>query len=111
VARGKWILVEMHQQRGLNNSQRVELPWERHQVGLELVQIDVEGTIESERAGDGGDDLRDKSVQVCEIRRVDTQISSADVVDGLVIDHEGTVDVLEGGVGGEDRVVWLDDGG
>ena len=27
----------------------------------------------------------------------------------LVIDHEGTVDVLEGGVGGEDSVVRLDD--
>ena len=28
------------------------------QVGLELVQIDVEGAIESERGGDGGDDWR-----------------------------------------------------
>lgn len=26
------------------------------QVGLELVQVDVEGTVESERGGDGGDD-------------------------------------------------------
>ena len=33
---------------------------------------------------------------------------SADVVDGLVVHHEGAVGVLEGGVGREDRVVRLD---
>ena len=39
------------------------------------------------------------------------EISPADVVDGLIVDHEGTVGVLKGGVSGEDGVVWLDDGG
>lgn len=28
----------------------------RHQVGLELVQINVERTVEAERCGNGGDD-------------------------------------------------------
>jgi len=37
------------------------------------------------------------------------QIAAADLVDGLVVDHESAVGVLEGGVRGEDRVVWLDD--
>ena len=36
----------------------------RNQVGLELVQVDVEGTIESERRGDGADNLGDKTVKV-----------------------------------------------
>ena len=36
----------------------------RNQVGLELVQIDVEGTIESERRGNGADNLGDETVQV-----------------------------------------------
>merc|ERR1711865_333420 len=35
-----------------------------HQVGLELGDVNVEGTIESERSGQGGDHLRDKTVQV-----------------------------------------------
>jgi hypothetical protein len=40
--------------------------WVWNQVGLELVQINVQGTIETERAGDGRDDLSDESVQVLE---------------------------------------------
>ena len=31
----------------------------------------------------------------------------ADIVDGLVVNHEGTVGVFQGGVGGEDGIVWL----
>jgi len=82
-----------------------------HQVGLELGQIDVEGTIESERGGDGTDDLSDQSVQVGVGGSLDVQVSSADIVDGLVIDHESAIGVLQGGVGGQDGVVWLNDGG
>jgi len=82
-----------------------------HQVGLELSKIDVEGAIESERGGDRGDDLADETVQVGISRSLDIEVSSADVVDSLVVDHEGAVGVLEGGMGGEDGVVGLDDGG
>ncbi len=52
--------------------------------------------------------LSDQAVQVLIVRALKTQVSSADVVDRLVIDHEGTVRVLKGGVGGKNRVVWLD---
>jgi len=52
--------------------------------------------------------LSDESVQVLVVGSLDTEISSADVVDGLVVDHEGAVRVLEGCVCGEDGVVWLD---
>ena len=41
-------------------------------------------------------------------RSFDVQVFPADVVDGLVVHHEGAVGVLEGGVGREDRVVRLD---
>ena len=75
------------------------------QVGLELGKIDVEGTVESEGGGDRGDDLADESVQVGVGGSLDVEVSSTDVVDGLVVHHEGTVGVLEGGVGGEDGVV------
>ena len=35
-----------------------------HQVGLELRQVDVQGSVEAQRGGDGGHDLADESVEV-----------------------------------------------
>lgn len=103
------------------------------QVGLELVEVDVEGAVEAERGGNGRDNwwwwlvgrevemqyskeikirtLGNKTVQVLVVGALNAQVPSANVVDGLVVDHEGTVGVLERGVGGEDRVVGLDDRG
>ncbi len=40
-----------------------------------------------------------------------TKVAATDVIDGLVVDHEATVGVLEGGVSGENGVVWLDNRG
>ena len=84
--------------------------WVWHQVGLELGQIDVEGTIETQRGRDGADNLGNQTVQVSVGGTLDVQVATADVVDGLVVDHEGAVGVLKGGVGCQDRVVWLNDG-
>merc|ERR1711959_506822 len=85
--------------------------WVGYQVGLELSNINVEGAIESERSGQGGDHLRDETVQVGVGGALDVEAATADVVDGLVVKHDGDVSVLEEGVGGEHGVVWLDDGG
>merc|ERR1712013_367366 len=82
-----------------------------HQVGLELGKINIESTIESQRSSDGRHNLTNKPVQVGVCWSFDVQISTTDVVDGFVVDHEGTVGVLEGGVRGQDRVVGLDNGG
>ena len=82
-----------------------------HQVSLELSDIDVEGTVESEGSGQGGDNLGNESVQVGVGGSLDVEISAADIVDGLVVEHDGDVGVLEEGVGGEDGVVGLNDGG
>merc|ERR1712172_307681 len=38
---------------------------------------------------------------------LDVQVTAADVVDGLIVHHEGTVGVLQSGVGGQDGVVGL----
>ena len=86
-------------------------PWVGDQVGLELGKIDVESTVEPERGGDGGDDLTDEPVEVGVGWSLDVEVPSADVVDGLVVDHEGAVGVLQGGVGGQDSVIGLDHGG
>ena len=44
-------------------------------------------------------------------RALDVQVTAADVVDGLVVDHEGAVGVLQGGVSGQDGVVGLNHSG
>merc|ERR1711981_1013914 len=80
------------------------------EVGLELGDIDVEGTIESEGGSQGGDDLGDQSVEVGVGGSLDVEGSSADIVDGLVVKHDGDVSMLEEGVSREDGVVGLNDG-
>jgi len=85
--------------------------WVWHQVGLELSDIDVEGTIESEGGGQGGDDLGDESVEIGVGGSLNVEVSSADVIDGLVIDHNSNIGMLEEGVGREDGVVGLNNGG
>ena len=81
------------------------------QVGLELGDIDVQGTIETEGGGQGGDHLSDESVKVGVGGSLDIEVAAADIVDGLVVEHDSDVGVLEEGVGGEHGVVGLDDRG
>ena len=61
---------------------------EGDQVGLELVQVDVQGTVESEGSGDGRDNLGNQTVEVGEAGGRDIQVFLADVIDGLVVDHK-----------------------
>lgn len=81
-----------------------------HQVRLELVQVDVESTIKSQRRGNGADDLGDEAVQVLVAGTRDIQVALADIVDSFVVNQESAVRVLDSAVGGEDGVVRLDDG-
>jgi hypothetical protein len=67
----------------------------RHQVGLELRQIDVQGTIEAQRGSEGRHDLCDEAVEVGVGRALDVQVAAADVIQGLVIQTEGAVSVLQ----------------
>ena len=101
---------------------------ERDQIRLELVKIDIQGTIKTKRGGNRRDNLRDQPVEVGEARRGNSKPLLADIVDSFVINlrkryehiscglehadayHERAVRVLEGGVGGKDGVVWLDNG-
>ena len=82
-----------------------------NEVGLELGEVDVEGTVKAEGGSDGADDLSNDAVEIGVSGSLDAETLTADVVDGFVVNHEGNVGVLEGGVGGEDGVVGLDDGG
>ena len=73
--------------------------WVWHQVGLELSNIDVEGTVESEGGGQRGDNLGNESVQVGVGWSLDIEVSSADIIDGFVIEDNGDIGVLKEGVG------------
>ena len=75
--------------------------WVWHQVGLEFSDINIEGTVESEGGSQGGDNLSDESVQVGVGWSLDIEVSSADIINGFVIDHDGDISVLEETVGGE----------
>lgn len=81
------------------------------QVGLELVEVDIERAIEPQGRGDGADDLGNQAVQVLVARAGDVQVATADVVDSLVVDEEGAVGVLDRAVGRQDGIVGLNDGG
>jgi hypothetical protein len=85
--------------------------WIWHKVSLEFGDINVKGTIESEGSGKGGDDLGNESVQVGVGWSLDIEVSSADIINGFVINHDSNVGVLKEGMSGEDGVVWLNNSG
>merc|ERR1719510_2860581 len=91
---------------GIGDQREVD-PGVGHQVGLELSQVHVEGSIKSQGGGDGGHDLANKSVEVGVGRSVNIQVTPADVVDCLIVNHEGTVRMLQGCMSSQDSIVGL----
>jgi len=64
---------------------------ERHQVGLELVDVHVERSREPQRRGDGRHHLADDAVQVVVHGPLNVQLAGADVVYRLVVHNERAV--------------------
>merc|ERR1719310_1359707 len=78
---------------------------------LRFVYVDVERAVEAERRRERRDDLGDQAVQVRVRGALDVEVAAADVVEGLVVDHERDVGVLEERVRREHAIVRLDDRG
>jgi hypothetical protein len=55
------------------------------EVGLELGDVNVEGTIEPEGGGEGRDDLGDETVEVGVGGALNVEVPAADVVEGLFV--------------------------
>ena len=55
--------------------------------------------------------MGDETVQVLVVGTFDSEVASADVVDGLVVHHETAVRMLQCSMGCEDGVVWFDNSG
>ena len=85
--------------------------WIWDQVGLELGDIDIQGTIESEGGSQRGDNLSNESVEVGVGWSLNIKSSSTDIVDSFVVKHDSDISVLEKRVSGEDGVVWLNNSG
>ena len=82
--------------------------WVRDQVGLEFVEVDVEGAIESERSSDRRNDLAEQSVQIFVRGSRNAQVLLADIVDRLIVNHECAVGMFKSSMGGENGIVRLD---
>jgi len=77
----------------------------RDQIGLEFSDVYVQGSIESQRGSQRGNNLSNQSVEVGVSRSFDVQLSSADVINCFVIQHNSHISVFQQGVGGKDTVV------
>ena len=113
-------------------------PGVRHKVSLKLCQINVESPVKAERGRDGGHHLvialsaarmfktisikqneatlllsylAYQPVQVGIAGPLNVEVPPADVVDGLVVNHEGTVGMLQSGMSSEDSIVRLNNSG
>lgn len=84
------------------------LPWIWHQVSLELSEIDIKSTIESQGCCDRGYNLTDKPVEICVGGSFNVKISPADVINSFVVYHEGTVGMFKGRVSGQNGIVGFD---
>merc|ERR1740133_157928 len=82
-----------------------------HEIRLELSDIDIQGTVEAKGGSQRRDNLGDQTVQVRVRRALDVERPAADVIDGLVVKHDGNISVLEESVRREHAIVRLDDGG
>merc|ERR1712029_92023 len=84
--------------RGIGD-QREMNPGVGHQVGLELCKIHIESSVKPERGSDGGHNLTNQTIEIGVGWPLNIEIATTDVVDGLIVNHEGAVGVLQGGVG------------
>jgi len=80
------------------------------QVRLKFVQINVKRTIKPKTRSNRADDLRDQAVEVLITGTRNIQITTADIIDRLIIDQKGTVRVFDRTMGRKDSIVRLDDG-
>ena len=78
-----------------------------HQVGLELVQINIESPVKPKRSCDRRYDLSSQPVEIDIGGTVNLEVVPAQIIDGLVVHQEGDVAVVKGGVRVQEGVVGL----
>jgi hypothetical protein len=108
---GKLLVVSLlsRDDRSIRGKHEVN-SWVWDKVGLELSNIDVKSTIKTKGSSKRRNNLTNKSVKIGVGWSLNIKGSSAHIVEGLVIQTESTVSVLEKGMGRKYVVVWLDNG-
>merc|ERR1719204_2751425 len=82
-------------------------PWERHQVRLEFTEVHIKLAVETKRCGHRRYYLSDNDVELGVRRTVHIELLLADGVDGLVIQHNRHLSVIEQPMRGKHGVVGL----
>lgn len=106
---GPILLAATGRQGGKPRHEEVEA-WERHHVDRQLSQVGVELSGKPQRGGDPAHGHADQVVEVPVGGRGELQRAEADVVEGLVVDAEGLIRVLQELVDRQGGVVRLDYG-
>jgi hypothetical protein len=70
--------------------------WERHKISLELIQVNVKVTIETQAGCKRANDPGDETVEVIITRARDVKLALTDIVDSLVVHEESALGVLNG---------------
>jgi hypothetical protein len=70
--------------------------WERHKISLELIQVNVKVTIETQAGCERANDPGDEKVEVIITRARDVKLALTDIVDSLVVHEESALGVLNG---------------
>ena len=83
-------------------------PWVWNKIGLELVEINIEGTIKAQGCCDGRDDLGNQPVQIRVCWSGDLKMDTTKVIYGLIVNQEGHITVFQSCVGIEQSIVGLD---
>merc|ERR1719265_751465 len=82
-------------------------PWVWHKICLKFCDVDIEGTIKAQRCCERGDDLRQETVEICICGALDVQVATTNVIESLIVIHDGYISVFEQRVNTEHGVVWL----
>jgi hypothetical protein len=67
----------------------------RHKIGLELSNINVKGTIETERSSKRRDALTNKTIEIGEGRALNIETALGNVVKGFIVKHECNIGMLK----------------
>jgi hypothetical protein len=88
--------------------QRVMDAWVWHQIGLEFVEINIQGPVKTQTGGYRRHDLSNEPVQMLKVWAWNVEITAADLEDSFVVDQKGAIRVLDSAVGGKNSIVWFD---
>ena len=84
--------------------------WIWDQVGLEFSNINIQSSIESQWGGQWWDNLGNQSVQVGVSGSFNIQVSSADIINGFIVQHNADISVFQKRMSGQDGVIWFNNG-